>query len=334
MKGKRTLRAVIVGAGLMGRWHASAIHRAGGRVTAVVDPNVERATVLANSLDKAQVFPDIEVAIKQIQPDIVHLCTPTSCHMDQATLALNAGAHLFIEKPLADTLQDTQEIFKLAEQKGLAVCPVHQFIFQDGVQRVQAWLPEAGDILQISFIIHSAGGAGNDQHDLDALAVEILPHPLSILQALMPGSLESRWKVTHPAHGELRATGTYFGRGQEGVGLSIEISMNARPTKNQLSVAAKNATLLADLFHGFAYRLPGKVSRSQKIIQPFETSLRQFNAATRNLIVRVLNNDSAYPGLRRLVSLFYQSLITGGTSPIPVQDSLAVARARQVILAS
>jgi predicted dehydrogenase len=334
LKGKHILNAAVVGAGLMGRWHANAIRHAGGQVIAVVDSDEERATALAKRYIGAQVFTHLEDALSQAFPVVVHLCTPTFTHRDQAELALKAGAHLFIEKPLAATLQDTQEIFNLAEQRGLVVCPVHQFIFQDGVQRVQEWLPAAGDLLQISFVIHSAGGASLAQSDWDALALDILPHPLSLLQALLPGSLESHWKVTRPAPGELRAMGTHFGQRPVGVGLSIEISMNARPTQNSLSVAAKNATLNADLFHGFAVRLPGKVSRTHKIVQPFEISLRQFSAAAGNLVVRLLNNESAYPGLRRLVSLFYQALSTGGTSPIPVQDSLAVARARQIILTS
>jgi predicted dehydrogenase len=333
LKEKHILSAAVVGAGLMGHWHASAIRRAGGQVTAVVDPDGERATSLAERFIGAQIFTRLEDALSQVCPVVVHLCTPTSTHRTQAELALKAGAHLLVEKPLAATLQDIHEIYNLADQKGLVVCPVHQFIFQKGVQRIQEWLPVTGDILQISFVVHSAGGASLVQPDLNALAMDILPHPLSILQTLIPGSLESHWIVTRPAHGELRATATYFGQGAEGVGLSIEISMNARPTKNILSVAAKNSTLIADLFHGFAYRLPGNVSRTQKIVQPFETSLRQFNAATGNLILRFFNNERAYPGLRRLVSLFYQSLISGGTSPIPVQDSLAVARAGQAILA-
>jgi len=333
--GKPTLTAAVVGAGLMGSWHASAIRRAGGKVIAVVDPDRERAASLAKRFDGAQVYTHLEDALNQTRPVVVHLCTPTSTHRQQAEIALNGGAHLFVEKPLAPTLQDTQEIFTLAEKKGLAVCPVHQFIFQDGFQRVQAWLPKAGDLLQISIIIHSAGGVNLATAELNRLVAEILPHPLSLLQAMLPGSLESHWNVNCPAPGELRALGTHFGRSPtDGVGLAIEISLNARPTQNSLSVAAKYATLNADLFHGFAFRLPGNVSRTQKIIQPFEISLRQFRAAAGNLIVRLLNRESAYPGLRRLVSLFYESLTTGGTLPISIQDTLAVARARQIILAS
>jgi predicted dehydrogenase len=238
-----------------------------------------------------------------------------------------------VEKPLATTLEDIQEIFDLAEQRGLRVCPVHQFIFQDGVQRLQGWLSDAGEISQISFIIRSAGGAGFDSAYLETLVADILPHPLSLLQVLLPGSLESQWSVGRPAPGELRVTGTHRENSRVGVGLAIEISLNARPTQNSLTISTKKETIIADLFHGFSFRQPGSVSRTHKITQPFEASLLQFGVAAGNLIVRFLNNESAYPGLRRLVSLFYQSLSTGGAPPIPIQDTLAVARARQAILA-
>jgi predicted dehydrogenase len=332
--GNSVLNAAVVGAGLMGGWHAAAIRRAGGKVTAVVDSNEERATHLAARFRGAKAYTHLEEALSTARPEVVHLCTPTSAHRQQAEQALKAGAHLFVEKPLAPTLEDTQDIFTLAKENGLAVCPVHQFIFQDGVQRLQAWLPDAGNILQISFTIRSAGGVGLSPDQLDVLVADILPHPLSVLQVLLPGSLETPWIVIRPAPGELRVIGTSCRLSATGIGLGIEISLNARPTQNSVTIAAQQATLTSDLFHGFAFRMPGLVSRTHKIVQPFETSFRQFFAAAGNLSVRLVNGESAYPGLRRLVALFYRALRSGGNFPISTEDTLAIERARQVILGS
>lgn len=325
-------KAAVVGAGLMGRWHADAIRRAGAKIVAIVDPNEKRAVELAKRHGFAKVYPRLEDVLSQARPTVVHLCTPADLHRQQAELALNAGTHVIIEKPLCQTVQDTQDILSLAEQNKRFVCPVHQFVFQDGVQHLRNWLPSAGELTQVSFTIHSAGGAGSPSHELDALVADILPHPLSLLQSLLPGSLNASWTVLRPAPGELRVIGIDHKHGA--VGLVIEISLNARPTQNRLSVATRQASFHADLFHGFAVRFPGTVSRARKIIQPFEFSLRQFIAATGNLATRILNNESAYPGLRRLVSLFYQAVRAEEASPISVQDTLAVARARQLILSN
>lgn len=325
---KKTVSAAVVGAGLMGRWHADAIRRAGVPIIAIVDPDEARALALAKRHPTARTYASLDDALSQCRPNVVHLCTPANHHRQQAEQALNAGAHAFIEKPLAQTLEDTQEILLLAERNKLLVCPVHQFVFQDGVQRLRPWLASSGKMVQVSFTIRSAGGACLVSDDLDALVADILPHPLSLLQALLPDSLDAPWMVNRPALGELRVMGTT----RTGVGLVIEISLNARPAQNSMSLATRNATFYVDLFHGFTVRNPGTVSRTRKIIQPFEFSIRQFGAASGNLIRRILNNESAYPGLRRLVSLFYEAVRSEGISPIPPNDVLAVAHARQVIL--
>ncbi|MCC6500691.1 MAG: Gfo/Idh/MocA family oxidoreductase [Anaerolineales bacterium] len=331
---KTGVNAIVVGAGLMGRWHVAAIRSVGGQVLAIVDSDENRAAGLARHIKNARVYSRLEDALDHAQPEVVHICTPAPTHRELAIQALHSGAHLLIEKPLADTLGDTQYIFDLAEQRRLTVCPVHQFIFQDGIQRLHSWLPNAGAISQMTFVIRSAGGTTTSLTNLDLLVAEILPHPLSVMQDLLPGSLETRWLTSRPAPGELRILGTYIRNNSVGVGLTVEISLNARPTQNSMIVAAHKATYVADLFHGFAFRLPGAVSRAHKIIQPFEASLLQFQAAASNLTKRIINNESAYPGLRRLISRFYNYLTVGGVPPITAQDSLAVERARQVIMGS
>jgi predicted dehydrogenase len=98
--GNSTLSAAVVGAGLMGRWHAAAIRRAGGKVIAVVDANEERATQLAAHLQGAQAYTCLEDVLNRALPAVVHLCTPTSTHRELAEQALKAGAHLFDRSPL------------------------------------------------------------------------------------------------------------------------------------------------------------------------------------------------------------------------------------------
>lgn len=328
------LTAAIVGAGLMGRYHADAIRRAGAQITSIVDPDQRRAEALAKRYFPAKMFPSLDDALRESRPTVVHLCTPSTLHYRQAEQALKAGAHVFAEKPLTPILDDTENLLRLAESSGLRVCPVHQFIFQNGVQRVRASLPSAGDVVQVSFVIHSAGGTGLPPEQLDTLVADILPHPLSILQFFFPGSLTSPWLVNRPTYGELRVVGTRGSSGSSSFGITIEISMNARPTQNAMTISCRNTTFHVDLFHGFAFRLPGTVSRMHKIVQPFEFSVRQFANASSNLAVRILTNEGAYPGLRRLVNLFYEALRTGENPPISSQDTLAVARARQAILAS
>src|SRR5689334_10614548 len=103
----RTLRVAIVGAGLMGRWHAFSAARAGGSIVAVVDPNQARARRLASRSRAARAFSTLDGALERA--DVVHVCTPTAAHVAVIAQALDARRHVLVEKPLAPTVAETIE---------------------------------------------------------------------------------------------------------------------------------------------------------------------------------------------------------------------------------
>jgi hypothetical protein len=116
--------------------------------------------------------------------------------------------------------------------------------------------------------------------------------------------------------------------------VSIAISAHSRPTENVLRVLGSAGSATADLFHGFAVRHEGVVSRRAKMAQPFNVAGRTFGNASINLARRALRREFAYPGLRELVRQFYSA--TRGERPTPLSPaSIAdVACARDRILAS
>ena len=59
--GKAAIRAGIVGAGLMGKWHAHSIRRIGGRVVAIADHNLQAAQRLAEQVNTARAFANLEM---------------------------------------------------------------------------------------------------------------------------------------------------------------------------------------------------------------------------------------------------------------------------------
>src|SRR6476661_5561535 len=98
-----SLRAAVVGAGLMGRWHAHAIGRVGGRVVAVVDPDTARAGALAARLPGSPVAtPDLARAVHDHGVQVVHVCAPLAVHEAITQQAIDAGVHALVEKPLAN----------------------------------------------------------------------------------------------------------------------------------------------------------------------------------------------------------------------------------------
>ena len=150
----RAPRIAVVGAGLMGRWHAHAIRRSGLRVAAVVDPDMNRAKSVAGNAIAATNLDDVlNRDADHGGMDAVHICTPIETHFDLVQAALNAGAHVLVEKPVTDTLSQTTELFDHAAQKGLYICPVHQFPFQRGVAKAAGHLKKLGSVREIAFTI-------------------------------------------------------------------------------------------------------------------------------------------------------------------------------------
>ena len=323
-------RAAIIGAGLMGRWHADAVSKVGGRVTMIVDPNDAAREALGRRHSEARLIAELDPSLLSRHATAVHVCTPVSTHADIVSAAIEAGLHALVEKPFAMNADETAHVLELARARGLIVCPVHQFLFQEGVRRVMEWVPSLGRIHRVEFSTCSAGATGWDHSRLDDLIAEILPHPLALASSVLGTPMGSAsWQIAHPVAGELCAVAS--------VGdtiVSIAISAHSRPTENVLRVLGSSGSATADLFHGFAVRHEGAVSRRAKMAQPFLGAGKMFGSASLNLARRAWQREFAYPGLRELVSQFYSAVRGERATPVLPASIADVACARDRILAS
>jgi predicted dehydrogenase len=321
-------RAGIVGAGLMGRWHAHAIKKTGAQVAAVADSQLAAAERLAASHSGARPYSNFEQMLDQARLDALHICTPLETHNDIAERAIRAGLHLLIEKPITPHALETEQLYDLAADRNVVLCPVHQFLFQEGTLKAVETLPRIGRLIHIKGMFCSAGGAGQPAARLDEIAADILPHPLALMQIFLSGRLvEAKWRTAWPAQGEIRVAGEC-----NRVTLEIFVSMNTRPTVCAMQLFGAEGTIHLDLFHGYAVVEPGEVSRARKILHPFDLAIRTLSAATGNLANRVIRRQPAYPGLQRLVSEFYRAVQTGTEPPISAADAIAVARIRDYLI--
>ncbi|NOY17534.1 MAG: Gfo/Idh/MocA family oxidoreductase [Gammaproteobacteria bacterium] len=323
------IKVGIIGAGLMGRWHAHAANQLGARIVAIADQNPTVARSLGKRCQKASLYPDITQLLETAEIDALHICTPLASHAELVTYALDSGAHVLIEKPITPTATETVELLQLAEQQEVILCPVHQFAFQRGVTNVLRSLDELGEVFRVSFRTHSAGAEGMDQKEADEVIADILPHPLSVLQKLFPGCLAraSDWRTLKTYSGELQLTGNI-----DGMGINIDISMNARPTRCEMDIACSRGRIYLNFFHGYSLIEKGAVSRWQKLVQPLSYSSREWAVSAGNLMLRLIKNEPAYPGLRTLIREFYQSIQEGAESPVPPDDIRILAELRDRLI--
>ena len=116
------LKVVVVGCGNMGSSHARAYARVRGFALAgLVDRSAERAARLGAELGGVPAFPSLEAAMASASPDAVAVCTYPETHHELTIKALDAGLHVFVEKPLAGTVEEAEKIAARAVESGKKV---------------------------------------------------------------------------------------------------------------------------------------------------------------------------------------------------------------------
>ncbi len=317
-------RAIIVGAGLMGRWHAHALGRLGLPIKAIIDPELKWARALTAKHTGAKAADRLDACLAENPGAVVHICTPPDSHGDITRAALEAGCHALVEKPLTPESALTSELLDLAQGEGRLLCPVHQFPFMRGVLKARSRASTIAPIRHVEHIAFSAGAAGLDAEGHDRIAADIVPHSFSLFSCFLDKAPdEIKWQLARPAPGEIRAQGL---AGEATA--AITISTGGRPTTNRLVIVGERGTLHIDLFHGFCVAESPSVSRMRKIAEPFSLSSKTFLAAGLNLLARSIRREPAYPGLRELIRRFYAAAADSDPPPISPAETLGIARAR------
>lgn len=111
-------RVLVVGLGNMGMSHARAYARIDGfEVAAVCERNIAQRKLPAEISGAAR-FADFGQALAKTKPDVVSINTWADTHADYAIRSMEAGAHVFVEKPLAETVKDARAVVDAARRNG------------------------------------------------------------------------------------------------------------------------------------------------------------------------------------------------------------------------
>jgi len=169
------VRLAIVGAGHMGARHASCIRvTAEAQLTAVYSPNPDHASALASA--GAQVCTSMEDLVHRSDLDAVIIATPTASHAELALMALRAGKHVIVEKPLARTMAESMMLRQTAERAGVLLLTGHVARFTPALRVLhqQVLLGEVGTPAVIHMSRETASPALGWRRDLVASGGVIL----------------------------------------------------------------------------------------------------------------------------------------------------------------
>jgi predicted dehydrogenase/nucleoside-diphosphate-sugar epimerase len=309
----------------MATHHVAAIGRNGtAKVVGVYDRAADRAEELAAVAD-TYTYPSLDRLITEASPDVIHVCTPPSTHFETAYAALNAGIHVYVEKPFALSVAHASALLDTAAAKGCLVCSGHQLLCDPAFESLMDGASRLGEIVQVDshFAFRPVGSAARSSAALARQAVDILPHPLYSLVAAMErfspreGPVELAWAEAGPAdvHAMLRR-GPVMGR--------LSVSLRARPVASTLAIVGAKGSLTADFVRSIVFGAanPG-TDALEKILNPMVEGLQLVTRTTRSLAHR-LRSGISYPGLAELIGRFHQAVASAATSPVSPEHLLRV----------
>ncbi len=150
------------------------------RVSAVVDLTQERRDYVQGLYPAVRVTADVAEVIQDPGIDAVVIATPVATHYDLAMQALAAGKHILVEKPMARSVGEVEEIGRLAAAKGRVAMVGHTFLYNSAVRYVKKMI-DAGELGDVRYIYSQRLNLGKIRSDVDSLW-NLAPHDISIIQ--------------------------------------------------------------------------------------------------------------------------------------------------------
>lgn len=189
------LRVAFLGAGNIATSHFAAIRQLSGiQIVGVCDLNHERAVTVQQREGVPNAYSDADAMLRDCKPDIVHVLLPPTAHFPAAIKCLEAGSHVFIEKPFGVSVEECNRVSDLADRLGLKVGVNHNLAFMPGMMKLIEAIRDSrlGAIEHVSvmYTIPMPGLAKAPvSHwmfsESGRIMLELGPHPVSIVCRLL-----------------------------------------------------------------------------------------------------------------------------------------------------
>mgnify|MGYP001940353773 CR=1 FL=1 len=203
------MRIALAGAGAFGEKHLDGLKYVDGvTVTSIIGRELEATKKVAEKYGIGHVTTDLNETLARDDVDAVILCTPTQMHAEQAIACMNAGKHVEVEIPLADSWADAQAVLAKQKETGL-VCmvghtrrfnPSHQFVHN----RIQAgeFNVQQMDVQTYFFRRKNINAKGEPRSWTDHLLWHHAAHTVDLF-AYQAGKIVAAHAMQGPIHPEL-----------------------------------------------------------------------------------------------------------------------------------
>lgn len=179
-----TVRIALAGYGYWGPNYTRVLGEVPNtEISAVCELSPDRRGRAAARLPGAVMTDDWSALMRRGVTDAAVISTPASTHYELARAALRAGLHVLVEKPLALTFAQCDELCDLAEDSGRVLMVAHTFLYNAGIRKMKECLASA-EFGAVYYLHATRTNLGPIRHDVNALW-DLAPHDVSIFHYLL-----------------------------------------------------------------------------------------------------------------------------------------------------
>lgn len=142
------MRIAFAGTGFINRIHACAAQHCGAELAAVVNHRIDSMTAFADEFGIPHRYQTVEALLTGDDVDALVIGTPNYLHAPQAIVALNAGVHVMVEKPMSMNALEAEQMSEAAQKSGALLMVAHCWRFDPEVLWLKAQLLTLGKIVR------------------------------------------------------------------------------------------------------------------------------------------------------------------------------------------
>ncbi len=350
------LKAAIVGCGKIADAHVQQIRRiAGCEIVAVCDREPLMARQVQERFGIPGAFCNLSDLLRESKPDVVHVTTPPQSHYEIARQCLEAGCHVYVEKPFTLYASEAENLVALATRNGLRLTAGHDEQFSHAMQRMRAlirdgylggppihmestWCYELGEDAYASAIFQ------DKKHWVRKLPGRLLHNLIShgIAKIAEHFQDDNPTVINHGfASRPLRAAGEeemvdelrVIIAGKDGATAYFTFSSQMRPGLHQFRIFGSKNGLLLDEDQQIVLKLRGQRYKSfaEKFVPPLTLAgqyLRNFLGNSRLFLASDFHMEA---GKKYLIESFYRSIVDNTPAPMSHREILLTARIMDAI---
>ncbi len=328
------LKSAVIGTGAISKEHLSFLARSErAQLASVCDLSKVASRYAAQRFGADSAYTDYRQMLLEVKPDIVHILTPAHTHQRIAKDCLEAGVHVFCEKPITPTYDEFKDLWTIAQSHHRCLIENQNYCFNEPILAIEQLVADGtlGEVqeveVRIALPIRSGGVFADENlphpiHQMPAGAIhDFITHLCSVTVRFLPDFERVSAAWSNHGGGDLFQ---YDDLDAIVVGNSaharIRFSAHTAPKSFAVIVRGSKGYAETDLFQPYLRCvIPRAGEQLSPLINHFVNGYDLIGASIRNFRRKIMQR-TPYEGLHVLLDKTYAALLDGTAPPIGFED--------------